>query len=171
MLVIFLRPLVSSARKLVQDITVLGAITLKYTTDSAKLMAQKLGGNFLKWLRYIYICDNCLCCVHQRLWNTNTFEILMSLLLYTCSFCYFSYSGDPHRIVPEMNTHSASDELGNRPYYLIVQADWPLCVLGDKSRICCRHHRVVQFSPTHGCNWDLSTNNCYSIKICLRLQK
>ena len=45
--------------------------------------------------------------------------VLMSLLLYTCSFCCFSCSGDPHRIVPEMNPHS--DEIGNWPYYLVVR--------------------------------------------------
>ena len=100
----------------------------------------------------ISICDNCLCCVHQSIWNANIFEILMYLLLYTCSFCCFSCSGDPHRIVPEMNPTVTSLE----PTLLfgcpVVKADWPLCVLGDKLRICCRHHIVLQFCPAHGCN-------------------
>ena len=65
--------------------------------------------NFLIHVTQINISDNCLSCIRQSIWNANIFAILMYLLLYNSSFCCFSSSGDPHRIVlgnmKEKNAH------------------------------------------------------------------
>ena len=69
----------------------------------------------------------------HKFYVSNIFEILMYLLLYTCSFCCFFCSGNPHRIVPAMNPHIV--ELENPALLFgcpVVQADWPFCILGDK---------------------------------------
>ena len=109
--------------RLVQDITFLERISLTNRHRSSQADGPEIWR--FSEVTQIYNCDNCLCYVHQSIWNANIIEILMYLLLYTCSFCYFSCSGDPHRIVQEMNSHS--DELGNRPYCLVVQLSRMTC--------------------------------------------
>ena len=107
-----------------------------YIRDAAKLAGSELWR--FSEVTQIYTSETIVCAVCTK---EHGIEVLMYLLLYTYSFCCFSCSGDLHRIVLKMNSHS--DELGNRPYYFgcpFVQTDWPLCVLGDK---CCRHHIVV----------------------------
>ena len=112
---IFLRPrgvVHKNHSRLVQDITFLGGITLIYTTDPAKLTAQK----FDNFLSDSDLHVTIVCAVASK--YMECIEILMYLLLYTCSFCCLSCSGDTIIWLSKLTGH---------------------CVLGDKLRIYCRH--------------------------------